>query len=172
MAWLVRLSQSQTLFPSRRRSASPSCAGTAILTRVGPSYQTWKVCVPDSSDSPDSGSSEPGRSGRPSDAVSWAVAVRADGQAAGLSTAASSWAVVRAGSLGVAWAPPITDAAMTIPTAATAPAGTAHLARRRRTRFAAEGMFTGTSGGYRSPSRIRRAATTGPRAAARSPRPR
>ena len=142
---LVWLSQSQTLRPSRRTSVSPMDTGTATRTLAGPSYQILNVCVPDSSERPDSGSDEPGRSGRPSDAVSWTVAVIADGSAAGLSTAASSCAVVRAGSAGVAWPRAITDPATTIPTAATAPTGTAHLAWRPRSKFVA--ALTGTSRG-------------------------
>src|ERR1700733_9943813 len=97
--------------------------GTATRTLAGPSYQILNVCVPDSSESPDSGSDEPGRSGRPSDAVSWMVAVIAGG----------------------AWPRAITDPATTIPTAATAPTGTAHLARPPRSNFAA--ALTGTSRG-------------------------
>ena len=127
--------------------------GTATRTLAGPSYQILNVCVPDSSERPDSGSDEPGRSGRPSDAVSWTVAVIADGSAAGLSTAASNCAVVRAGSAGVAWPRAITDPATTIPTAATAPAGTAHLAWRPRSKFVA--ALTGTSRGREMPSSIR-----------------
>jgi hypothetical protein len=91
-------------------------------------YQILKVCVPDSSDSADSGPEDPGRSGRPSEAVSWTTAVMADGRAAGRSTAASSWALLRAGSRGAAWAPAIAEPAITSPTAATAAAGTAHRA--------------------------------------------
>src|SRR6202007_2015579 len=97
VAWSVRLSQIQTSRPSRRRAGSPLGTGIAILTRGGPSYQIRNVCVPDSSDSPDSGSAveEPGRAGRPRFAVSWTVACRADGSAGRASTAASSCAVLR-----------------------------------------------------------------------------
>src|ERR1700733_5460810 len=127
--------------------------GPATRTLAGPSYQILNVCEPDSRERPDSGSDEPGRSGRPSDAFSCTTAVMADGRAAGLSTAASNWAVVRAGSVGVAWPRAITDPAITIPTAATAPAGTVHLARRPRSKFAA--ALTGTSRGRKMPSSIR-----------------
>src|SRR5215469_2067670 len=146
VAWLVRLSQIQTSRPSRRRSASPRGTGIAILTRAGPSYQIRKLCVPDSSDSPDSGSAveEPGSAGRPRFAVSWTVACRADGSADLASTAASSCAVLRAGSCGAACAPASADPAMTSPTAATAPAGAAQRAWRGSLLIAP----MATSGGY------------------------
>ena len=79
--------------------------GTATRTLAGPSYQILKMCEPYSSEMPDSGSDEPGRSGRPSDAVSWTTAVIAGGRAAGLSTAASNCAVVRAGRAGAVGGP-------------------------------------------------------------------
>ena len=86
------------------------------------------MCEPLSSDVTEVGWSIPGRSGRPSDALSTTVPVSAGAGPVRAATAASSCAGVRCGRAGLAWAVLISAPAMTAPTAASAPAGTAHRA--------------------------------------------
>ena len=69
-----------------------------------------------------------GSAGRPNEAVSTTVPV--SGGVVESATSASSWAAVRAGSPGAAWADEISDPARTPPVTTSAPAGIAHLARR------------------------------------------
>ena len=88
------------------------------------------MCEPVSSDGIDAGPPVPGRSGSPRAAFVTMVPLRAAGTDLFAAIAAISCAGVRAGSAGAAWAPARTDPAATIPTTATAPSGTAHLARR------------------------------------------
>ena len=124
------LCQTQTWLPSRIRSVSLICTGTASRICVGSAYQTLIVCDPASRDVMEVGSLPPGSCGRPSDAVSTTVPVSAGSGAVRPATAASSCAGVRSGSSGEAWAVLIMVPAVTAPARATAPAGTAHLARR------------------------------------------
>ena len=84
----------------RIRSLSLSCTGTASRMCWGSAYQTLIVCDPASSDVMEFWLLVPGSCGRPSDAVSTTVPVRAGSGALRPATDASSCAGVRAGSSG------------------------------------------------------------------------
>ena len=124
------LCQTQTWRPLRIRSVSLIVTGTASRTCAGSAYQTLIVCDPASSAVMEFGSPVPGSCGRPSDAVSTTVPVRAGSGAVRPATEASSCAGVRSGSSGDAWAVLISEPAVTPAARTTAPAGIAHLARR------------------------------------------
>ena len=124
------LCQTQVWRPLRIRSVSLICTGIASRTCWGSAYQILMVCDPASSDVMEFWSLAPGSCGRPSEAVSTTVPVRAGSGAVRPATDASSCAGVRSGSSGEAWAVLIMVPAVTAPARATAPAGIAHLARR------------------------------------------
>ena len=98
------LCQTETWRPSRITSVSLICTGTASRMCWGSAYQTLMVCDPASSDVMEFWLLAPGSCGRPSDAVSTTVPVRAGGGAAWPATEASSCAGVRSGSSGEACA--------------------------------------------------------------------
>jgi hypothetical protein len=123
------LSQYQAVLPFTIRSLSLIIPGTASRKCRGSAYQIRTVCEPVSSDAIELGLSVPGRLGRPSDALSTTVPVSAGSGPVRAPTAASSCAGVRAGRAGLAWAVLMSAPAMTAPTAASTPAGTAHRAR-------------------------------------------
>ena len=123
------LCHSHRVDPLRITSVSLIESGMASLMCAGSEYQILMVCEPASSEVIDVGLPVPGSWGTPSAAVSTTVPV-SGGRLAGRATAASSWAALRAGSSGEAWATVITDTAVTAAATATAPAGTAHRAWR------------------------------------------
>ena len=122
------LSHCQAVLPSAITSVSLSGSGTASRKCRGPEYQTRTVCDPVSSEAIEVGFAVPGRLGRPSEVVSTTVPV--SGGVTESATWASSWAGVRDGSPGEAWATEISDPPITAPVMTSAPAGIAHLARR------------------------------------------
>ena len=122
------LSHCQAVLPSAITSVSLSGSGTASRKCRGPEYQTRTVCDPVSSEAIEVGFAVPGRLGRPSEVVSTTVPV--SGGVTESATWASSWAGVRDGSPGEAWATEISEPPITAPVMTSAPAGIAHLVRR------------------------------------------
>ena len=122
------LCHSHAVRPFLITSLSLSDCGTASRKCPGLAYHTRIVCDPVSSADSDVGFPVAGSAGKPNEAVSTTVPV--SGGVVESATSASSWAGVRAGSPGAAWAVEISDPAKTPPVITSAPAGTAHLARR------------------------------------------
>jgi hypothetical protein len=116
------------VLPSLITSLSLSDEGTASRKCRGLAYHTRIVCDPVSSEDSEVGLPVAGSEGSPNDAVSTTVPV--SGGAVASATWASSWAGVRVGSPGAAEAEEISDPARTPPVTTSAPAGTAHRARR------------------------------------------
>src|SRR5262249_44839632 len=118
------LCHSHAVRPSLITSLSLSDWGTASRKCPGLAYHTPTGGDPVSSDDGDVGCRVGGSGGRPNEAVSTTVPV--SGGVVESAPSASSWAAVRGGSPGAAWAAEISDPASPPPVMTSAPAGMTH----------------------------------------------